>query len=158
MRPARKTQKYRNSSVRNSAGSAKQLNNLFVFPGNSPPNITGDDIFFINVGEENVYTFLVNDTNEFNVTIEGRLPEGSALINDGDEVYIFMWTPRATPADGVSFVAVDSMGAATLHSPVVQVCACFNGGECTEEGVQVTSDLVQILTCLCTEGMNNKIK
>ena len=105
------------------------------------------------VGEKNVYTFTVNDTSDFNVTIEGGAPEGGALSDDGDGVYTFTWTPPTTPAGGLSFIAMDNSGAATLHSPVVHVCACFNGGQCTEQGVPMTDELIQTLTCLCTEGM-----
>ena len=126
---------------------------LILFVGNVPPNITGDNVFRVNVGEENVYTFTVNDTNEFNVTIEGGAPVGSVLSDDGNGAYTFTWTPPATPAGGLSFIAMDNSGAATLHTPIVQVCACFNGGQCTEQGVPVTNELIRNLTCLCTEGI-----
>ena len=126
----------------------------FLLVGNSPPTITGDGVFHVNVGEESIYTFQVNDTNDFNVTIEGGTPEGGVLSDDGNGMYTFSWTTEVIPSiSGLSFVAMDSSGAATLHSPLVQVCACFNGGECTEEGVLSTDELVQTLTCLCTEGM-----
>lgn len=95
----------------------------------------------------------MNDTNDFNVTIESGAPQGSVLADDGMGVYTFTWTPEAIPARGLSFVAVDISGAATLHSPVVYLCACFNGGECTEQGVAITNDLLVTLTCTCTEGI-----
>ena len=106
----------------------------------------------MNVGEENVYIFTVNDTNDFNVTIEGGAPEGGVLSDDGDGVYSFTWTPATIPTRELTFVAIDNAGAATVHSPFVKVCACFNGGECTEKGVPSTNRQIQILTCLCTEG------
>ena len=126
----------------------------FPFSGNNPPTITGDDVFRVNVGEENTYIFRVNDTGDFNVMIEGGAPEGGVLTDDGDEEYTFTWTPGVIPnISGLAFIATDSSGAATLHSPFVQVCACFNGGECTEEGVMNINELFVILTCLCNEGM-----
>ena len=120
--------------------------------GNSPPNITGDSLFVVNVGEENAYSFFVNDTNEFNVTIEGGAPEGADLVHEGDGIYTLTWTLSSVPTSELSFVATDISGAATLHSPVIQICACFNGGVCTEDGVPSTNELLQALTCLCTEG------
>lgn len=114
----------------------------------------GDDLFLVNVGEENVYTFDVNDTDDFTVTIDGGAPQGGILSDDGDGMYTFRWTPQATPTRELGFIAVDELGAATLHSPLVQVCACFNGGECTLEGVPNTNKRIQNLTCLCTEGKN----
>ena len=110
-------------------------------------------MFRVNVGEENIHTFTVNDTDDFNVTIEGGAPEGGVLTDGGDGEYTFTWTPGVIPnISGLAFIATDSSGAATLHSPSVQVCACFNGGECTEEGVLSTNNLIVILTCLCDEG------
>ena len=119
---------------------------------NMPPSIFGPGIFSVNVGDENVYTFSVNDTNDFNVTIAGGVPVGGVLNDEGNGVYTFIWTPPATPTDGVSFVATDIAGAATVHTPVLRVCACFNGGTCTEEGLLATGAVVQVLTCLCTDG------
>ena len=107
----------------------------------------------MNVGEENIYTFTVNDTNDFNFTIAGGVPQGGDLVDEGDGTYTFIWTPQVTPTAGLSFVAIDTLGAATLHSTIVQVCACFNGGTCTEEGVLATNETVQTLTCLCDEGI-----
>lgn len=111
----------------------------------------GDDVFRVNVGVENSYTFTVNDTDDFTVALE-EAPEGGVLSDDGDGVYTFRWTPTTIPTRELVFVATDSLDAATLHSPLLQVCACFNGGECTLEGVPPTNRRIQILTCLCTEG------
>ena len=119
--------------------------------GNKPPIITGDDVFRVNVGEENIYLFTVKDTVSFNVTVEGG--DCGILSDNGDGEYSFTWTPEVIPRiSSLSFVAMDSAGAATLHRPSVQVCACFNGGECTEEGILNTEDHIIILTCLCPEG------
>ena len=122
--------------------------------GNNPPNITGGDVFRVNVGEENIYILIANDTSNFNVTIEGGAPDGAILSDIGDGEYSFKWTPEVIPLiSSLSFVAMDSAGAASQHSPSVQVCACFNGGECTEEGVLNIEDPIIILTCLCPEGI-----
>ena len=105
------------------------------------------------MGEENIYIFNVNDTSNFNITIEGGAPDGGILSDNGDGEYSFTWTPGVIPLiSSLSFVAMDSAGAATLHRPSVQVCACFNGGECTEEGVLNINNPIIILTCICPEG------
>ena len=106
-----------------------------------------------------MYTFAVNDTDDFNVTIEGGVPEGGVLSDYGDGEYTFTWTPGIIPnISGLSFVAMDTSGAAALHTPTVQVCACFNGGECTEEGVLLMNEIIFTLTCLCDEGMDAATK
>ena len=112
-------------------------------------------MFRVNGREENIYTFTVTDTDDFNVTVElGMLDEG-ILLNSGNinGTYSFSWRPEMTPnITELSFVAMDSSGAATIHSPIVQFCACFNGGQCTIEGVLSMGSLVQTLTCMCDEG------
>ena len=125
---------------------------IFFNVANSPPNITGDDAMLVNIREENVYSFTVTDANDFNVSIQGDTPEDSELIDTGNGEYIFVWTPTEIPETGISFFAVDELEAASVHSPLVQVCACFNGGTCTEEGVPATNDPVQVLACLCDPG------
>lgn len=114
----------------------------------------GDDFFRVNVREENVYVFTVNDTNNFTVVIEGGTPQGGVLSDDGQGTYTFRWMPTSPPTEELVFVATDDLDAATLHSPLLQVCSCFNGGECTLEGVPSTNRRIQNLTCLCTEGIS----
>lgn len=112
----------------------------------------GEDVFRVNVGEENVYVFTVNDTNDFTVAVEGGTPEGGVLSDDGQGTYTLRWTPESTPTTELVFIATDDLDAATLHSPLLQVCSCFNGGQCTTAGVPSTNRRIQNLTCLCTEG------
>ena len=123
-----------------------------MFLGNSPPNITGDEIFNVTVGMENMYTFHVEDTGNFTVEIEGGAPENSQLEDNGGGMYTFRWTPSQTPTSAVTFTAVDNLDEATMLSPIHHVCTCFNGGQCTLEGVPSSNQLIIPLTCLCTNG------
>ena len=126
---------------------------IFIIIANNPPNITSEDsVFRVDVGEENTYIFRVTDTNDFNVTVEGGAPEGSTLSGNEDGTYTFKWTPTDIPTTELTFLAIDVLEAAAVHTPLIQVCACFNGGECTTQGVPSTDRLIQNLTCLCTEG------
>ncbi len=109
-------------------------------------------MFNVTVGVQNIYTFRVSDSNNFTVAIDELMPQGSQLFDDGNGRYTFRWRPESSPSTILSFVAVDELGAATLHSPVLHVCACFNGGQCTLEGVPSTDQLIQNLTCICPEG------
>lgn len=84
--------------------------------------------------------------------ISEGVPKGAILIDEGDGRYTLKWTPEATPNITISFVAMDELGAATVHSPILQVCTCFNGGRCTLDGVPSTDQLIRHLTCVCTEG------
>ncbi len=123
------------------------------FVGNFPPNVTvDDDVFTVTVGVENIHTFTVTDPDGFTVTISGGTPQGGLLFDEGDGIYSFRWTPETTPTDALSFMVEDAMGAITLHSPILHVCTCYNGGDCTVEGLSATNQLIQNLTCICTEG------
>ena len=104
------------------------------------------------VGEENVYSFEVTDSDNFTVTIEGGIPQDATFVDNGEGRYTFTWTPMIIPTKNFSFVAEDSLGAITMHNPVILVCACFNGGECGE-AVQNTDLLIQNRSCICTEGI-----
>ena len=104
------------------------------------------------MGEVNVYNFEVEDSTNFTVRIEGGIPQGSNLSANGDGRYIFSWMPEAVPTVALTFIAEDDQGAITIHSPLLLVCTCYNGGECTTEGVLTSDQLIQHLTCICTEG------
>ena len=131
---------------------ALESNRLF-FIANHSPNATSEyGTFRVNVGEENIYIFTVVDDNDFNVTIQGVAPQGSVFVDNEDDTYTFTWTPTSIPAEELSFVAIDELGAATIHTPLLQVCACFNGGECTHQRVPSTTRRIQNLPCLCTDG------
>ena len=104
------------------------------------------------VGIENIYTFNVTDSDDnFTVTIKEGAPNGGKLVNNGNGMYTFQWTVTTSPTSGVFFQAEDARGAVVLHSPLLHVCSCFNGGECTLDGATNTDILIQ-MTCICTEG------
>ena len=126
---------------------------FYFYTENSPPNITGDAVFNVTVGQLNIYTFSVADNGNFTVRIDGDQPEGSSLVDNGGGMYTFRWTPAvAVRITALSFIAVDNLDASSVFSPLLHVCTCFNGGQCTLEGVTPTRDLVIQMTCICTEG------
>ena len=125
-----------------------------------PPNITAPETFMATVGKESVYTFTVSsDSENINVIIlhegEETLPSGVQLNNpDGDS-----WTITWTPADNTSvlnmtIVAVDlnMNDISSIFNPVVQLCACENGGNCTTDGLLDIDYSFVVLNCECPEG------
>ena len=120
---------------------------------NIPPVITSEsETFPVIVGQENIYSFIVSDTNDYTVSIDGGTPEGGVLSDDGEGGYTFAWTPHFVPKHGLTFVDMDELEAASVHSPLVEVCGCFNGGRCLDKLVAGGSDLVQMFECECPEG------
>lgn len=120
---------------------------------NFPPNISADAVFRVTLGMESTYILTVVDPGD-NVTlsVRGGLPVNSVLEKIDEEEYIFIWTLMELTNEPLVFVANDSRGAASTFSPVVEVCACVNGGTCTREGI-ITSNATITLKCMCTEGI-----
>ena len=106
---------------------------LFLIPTeNFPPNISADAVFRVTLGMESIYILTVMDPGD-NVTlsVRGGLPVNSVLEKVDEEEYIFIWTLMELTNEPLVFIANDSRGAASTFSPVVEVCACVNGGACT---------------------------
>lgn len=117
---------------------------------NQLPSFSGNQIFNITVGIENIYTFDVEDSDDnFTVTVN---PNEGQLVDNGNGMYTFHWMVSTIPIKAVVFRAEDARGAVVLLSPQLHVCSCFNGGLCTLDGVSILSSLVINMTCLCTEG------
>lgn len=125
---------------------------LTLSAANYPPNITADAVFRVNLGLESIYALTVVDPGDnFTLSIQGGLPSNSVLEEVEEEEYVFHWTLMELTNEPLVFVANDSRGASSTFSPVVEVCACVNGGACTREGL-ITSNATITLKCMCTEG------
>ena len=124
-----------------------------------PPNITAPETFMATVGEESVYTFTVSsDSQNISVIIlhEGEeiLPSGVQLNNPDGDSYTITWTPADnTYVLNLTIVAMDSnFDTSSFFNPVVQLCACENGGNCTTDGLLASDFSFIILNCECPEG------
>ena len=122
-------------------------------PANFPPNISAEAVFRVTLGVEANYILMVVDPGDnFTLNVQGGLPSNSFLEEEVEEgEYLFRWTLMALTNEPLVFVANDSRGASSIFSPVVEVCACANGGDCTREGL-ITSNATITLQCMCTEG------
>ena len=120
---------------------------------NTPPVIIADSVFRVNIGEESIYSLSVTDPDgdNFTLTIMNDLPNDPKLEQTGEE-HLFIWTLPEITNVTISFVAVDSKGAAALFSPTVELCACVNNGNCTRDGLLVDSPTI-VMNCHCSEGM-----
>ena len=135
--------------------------NLFIFIVSFPPNITAPETFMATVGEESVYTFTVSsDSENINVIIlhegEETLPNCVQLNQTDGDNWTITWTPAdSTSALNLTIVAVDHNvnNISSVFNPVVQLCACENGGNCTTDGLPVNDFSFVILNCDCPEGM-----
>lgn len=124
-----------------------------ISAANFPPNISADSVFRVILGLESNYTLIVVDPGDnFTLSIRGGQPVNSILEKIEEEEYVFRWNLMELTNKPLVFVAIDSRGASSAFSPVVEVCACVNGGNCTREGL-ITSNATIILKCMCTEGM-----
>ena len=125
-----------------------------------PPNITAPETFMATVGEESVYTFTVSSDSQNIIVIilhegEETLPSGVQLNNlDGDS-YTITWTPdNNANMLNLTIVAMDpnNDNISSFFDPVVQLCACENGGNCTTNGLLANDFSFIVLNCECPEG------
>ena len=116
--------------------------------------MTGSDTLRVTVGQEAVYQFTVIDDSGDNFTVEmiGGLPPSSTLTDEGEGSYTFRWTLQEPTIFELVFTAVDSEGAASALTPLVEVCACINGGDCTLSGKPFNESSTVIMNCVCTKG------
>ena len=131
---------------------------------NFPPNITGETVFNITVGQKAVYNFTVVDEGDtFTVEVEGGIPQEASFEDNGEGEYTFSWNlevvANRSDVPALSFQATDSGGAVSLLTPQVVVCPCTNDGECTLRGILNTAIPVLIMNCICPEGeLKHKIE
>ena len=120
--------------------------------GNFPPNISTDAVFSVTLGQESAFSITVNDPGDtFMLNVVGGLPPNSMLEDVGGGEYVFHWTLQEITTEPLVFVANDSKGASSTFIPIVEVCACANGGNCTRDGL-LSSNATVILNCVCSEG------
>lgn len=126
---------------------------MFFFAENFAPNITGSGIFRVNLRQQSVYTVQVIDPGDnFTVTILGGLPSNSLLERGSDEEYTFYWNLQEMTNVPLVFVANDTRGASSTHTPIVEVCACANDGVCVVDGI-ITTNFTVTMSCICSEGI-----
>ena len=124
------------------------------FTGNFPPNISGNAVFRVNIGQESTYFLSVTDPDDtVSVTVEGITSHNSTLMNVEGGEYVYVLNLQSIHEFlQLVFVANDSRGAVAMLEPTVEICACANEGICTRDGV-ITGNSTVILNCQCTEGM-----
>ena len=132
---------------------------FYVWTANNPPRITGPTTLFIRLGVEAELTFnVMDDNNNYNVTVLGGLPDNSTLSlksNDADGVmeYVFKWQLLELVNVSLLFEAKDDFNAASVLNVQLQICACENGGNCTTDGLFSISGSSILLNCQCPEGI-----
>ena len=126
---------------------------MFLCTDNFPPNITGQGIFTVRVREMNSYSFTVQDPGDnITVSVIGGLPSNALLEDSKDGQYTLHWNPIEAPNTTLTLLATDSLGAASTLTPKVHVCNCFNGGNCTLDGIISTDDSTILMNCDCIRG------
>ena len=99
------------------------------------------------------YLTVEDEEDDFTFVVEGGLPENALLEEIGDGEFLFRWNLQSVTNTPLIFVANDSSGASSMFVPIVEICACENGGLCTEENLPTTDMTnVNIKICLCGEG------
>ena len=115
--------------------------------------IQGANRFRVNIGEESLYVFNVTDEDEnITVSVLGDLPMNSFLEQDDPSTYIFHWNLMQIENTTVTFFAIDTVNATSTLAPVVEMCACMNGGNCTLDGIIDPDTTPVVMNCDCPGG------
>ena len=94
---------------------------------------------------------MVDPGDNFTLTVQGGLPDNSELEEISEGEFVFRWTLQQITTDPLVFIANDTRGAGSAFIPIVEICACVNGGNCTLDGL-LTNNATIIMSCMCTEG------
>ena len=101
--------------------------------------------------EESILLLIVTDpVDNFTLSVKSGFGNYS-LQRISDTDFIFRCTLDDVTNNPLTFVAIDSTGVSSSFTPIVEICACANGGECTLEGV-LTSSTTITMRCICPEG------
>lgn len=106
------------------------------------------------IGVESVFYFNVtDDNNDFTVSLEDGLPINSQIQQvDNTSAYTFTWNLTSIGNYSLVFQALDLLGASSVLSVQVQICACQRDGNCTLDGLLDTSGSSFVLNCECPAG------
>ena len=103
-----------------------------------------------------MFNFRVSDPND-NFTLNVLNASGNySLQRISREEFAFNWKLDYITNDPLIFIANDSSGAASFFSPIIEVCACTNGGYCTSAGISTTNATIT-MRCVCPKGQPVKI-
>ena len=107
----------------------------------------------VNTGQESIYQLTVFDPGDkISLTMLGGLPQGSTLEQVDEGEYVFRWTLQKVATKPLVFIANDTAGASSTFTPIVYICACVNGGNCSFNGPLSGSSTV-VMNCNCSEGI-----
>ena len=127
---------------------------LHAFIENSPPSMVGNKTLRVIVGQETMYSFTVEDTTDnFTVNAIERQVVNTSLTNDGNGNFTYTFTVYKPSNVTLTFLAEDSMGAATSLTPILELCSCVHGGNCTLQGLLTIESTTIIMNCECPEGI-----
>ncbi|PIK53340.1 putative fibrillin-1 [Apostichopus japonicus] len=118
---------------------------------NFPPNITGDDELWAEVGQVANYSFEAVDLDgdEIHVSLIGNVT--NATLTDSS----VSWIPSSIDIVILAIQASDNQSSSVLE-PAVKICDCKNNGSCLWDSYTQTSDIdadkFAVVVCNCTSG------
>ena len=132
----------------------------FRFAENRPPRFSSNTTTISGkIGQQTVFSFSVSDADNDQIFVKLTTRDNSQVSTDfalqmlTNGRYQLVWTPTTTNDASISIEAGDSKGTKTFLHLFSILCACLNGGECTEVGANPDTDqLFQLQECYCQRG------
>ncbi|XP_076141885.1 uncharacterized protein LOC143124336 isoform X2 [Alosa pseudoharengus] len=135
----------------------QRYRNLSLTLANMPPIVTEPTVIRCRVNQTVRVQVTVQDPNDdpFSFSLLHPRPP-QATIGSGDGVLV--WTALSVQPVRVSVLVSDHMSSSLLV-PVLQVCACLNGGTCQYSSVTQNhlQGKFQVVGCLCAQGFSGPL-
>jgi len=108
----------------------------------------------VTAGELFAANIRVNDTNLRELVILNGPVQGGSLTRDDNDIslYTFTWIPAPPFNRTIIFLATDDLNANFRYEPIIEICQCENGGNCTLNGILDRTANPIDLNCICSEG------
>ena len=94
---------------------------------------------------------VIDPGDNVTLSVQGGLPDNSILEEIAPGQFSFRWTLLQITYSPLVFVANDTRGASSSFVPIVEICACANGGNCSLDGI-ISNNATLVMNCLCSEG------
>ncbi|CAB4021536.1 mucin isoform X2, partial [Paramuricea clavata] len=132
-----------------------------IAENNAPTFENSNVVFNLTVGEEFVYTLSAEDADGDNLEFTNTdLPPGATVERNGNNI-TFRWLVNSIQPFNLSFSVQDTKNASTILVPIINVCACENGGLCVQQATTMETQGLsfsqhQVLNCECATGFTGE--
>ncbi|RDD39383.1 Mucin-like protein [Trichoplax sp. H2] len=128
-----------------------QLNKERTELDHEPPVISAPSSINVTVGSMTSFLVTASSANRYSVnfTLIGNLPSGITFTNRSS-IGNFTWNVRSANPATLIFIATDSKGRSSTHTPIINMCNCTRNGRCIWNSL--VGETFVTVPCKCSNG------